>query len=252
MSFYFDNMLLVFFSFFRATGLILVTPFLGGKNIPMLLKVSLGFFLSFFSVCNLDYSIPLDGVFQVLVFAFGEILVGLLMGFSIAFIFSAADFAGSIISSESSLIASSAFDLNEKKNFTLIGKLYFYLIVVLIFVSGSHLKILYSYFQSFSIVPVGALLYEAVDIRYFLNLFSRIFILGLQVAIPIISINFLVNFSFSFLGKAVPKMNVFVSSFGVRILGAFAMLYFTVSLTINYFLSDITFISKRMLSLFGG
>jgi len=45
-----------------------------------------------------------------------------------------------------------------------------------------------------------------------------IFLVGVQIAGPIVAISFILLLTFSFLGRAVPQMNVFSESFSVRII----------------------------------
>ena len=58
----------------------------------------------------------------------------------------------------------------------------------------------------------------------------------MQIAAPIIAINFLVNMTFAVLGKVAPKVNVFITSFAVRILTGMAVLFATTGLIAHYIL----------------
>ena len=63
---------------------------------------------------------------------------------------------------------------------------------------------------------------------------SNAFILGVLMAAPFIALNFIINLSFAVLGKAVPKMNVFITSFGVRILAGLVLLLSSILLFSSY------------------
>ena len=67
---------------------------------------------------------------------------------------------------------------------------------------------------------------------------SRVFLIGTLIAAPFIAFNFLVNVSFAVLGKAVPKMNVFMTSFSVRILGGLVLLVASILLITSYILES--------------
>ena len=56
------------------------------------------------------------------------------------------------------------------------------------------------------------------------------------MAAPFIALNFLVNISFAVLGKAVPKMNVFITSFAVRIMCGLPLLISSILLITAYIL----------------
>ena len=70
---------------------------------------------------------------------------------------------------------------------------------------------------------------------------ATVFVIGILMAAPFIALNFLVNISFAVLGKAVPKMNVFITSFAVRIVCGLALLISSILLITAYVLDH----SKR-------
>ena len=74
--------------------------------------------------------------------------------------------------------------------------------------------------------------------REFVREVSRVFVIGTLMAAPFIALNFLVNVSFAVLGKAVPKMNVFMTSFSVRILGGLVLLVSSLLLLTSYILDN--------------
>jgi len=63
---------------------------------------------------------------------------------------------------------------------------------------------------------------------------SNVFVLGVLMAAPFIALNFIVNISFAVLGKAVPKMNVFITSFAVRIMAGLILLVSSLLLFSSY------------------
>jgi flagellar biosynthetic protein FliR len=58
-------------------------------------------------------------------------------------------------------------------------------------------------------------------------------------------LNFMINISFAVLGKAVPKMNVFMTSFSIRILSGLVLLVSSILLITSYILDG----SKRSVTI---
>jgi len=67
---------------------------------------------------------------------------------------------------------------------------------------------------------------------------AHVFVVGTLIAAPFIGLNFLINVSFAVLGKAVPKMNVFMTSFAIRILSGLVLLVSSILLISSYILEN--------------
>ena len=88
--------------------------------------------------------------------------------------------------------------------------------------------------MSFEILPIGSFFLTVNPTLEFVEEVKQVFILGTLIAAPFIALNFLINVSFAVLGKAVPKMNVFMTSFAIRILSGLVLLVSSILLITSY------------------
>lgn len=233
----------------RILGLVVLVPFFGGRVIPVQLRLALGAGLALFvypMVYNPDY-VP-EHPLVILFFLLTEVLMGILMGFAVRLVFYIAEFSGAIISMETSLTRSDVFDPLMQSHSTTVGTVLFYICVMLMFVTDVHHDVLRVFVESYRNVPVGGIVPVLKNVNEFAKATSSIFLVGLKIAAPIVALSFVINVTFAVLGKAVPKMNVFITSFPIKILGGLGLLFFSSGLIFQYFYHYVKAVPKLMAS----
>jgi flagellar biosynthetic protein FliR len=122
-----------------------------------------------------------------------------------------------------------------------ITTLLYYFSLLIFFVQGIHYDVIKAFVLSFEILPIGSFFLTANPTAEFVEEVTHVFVLGTLIAAPFIALNFLINISFAVLGKAVPKMNVFMTSFAIRILSGLVLLVSSILLITSYIIDH----SKR-------
>jgi flagellar biosynthetic protein FliR len=146
-----------------------------------------------------------------------EVLTGLLMGFAVRFLLYALEMAGEIIAVQIGLSLSSNIDPVTRNQATPPNTMLLSLGTILFLVTGAYQFCLVAFARSFEIFPPSAI-FEPQSINTVIASSGRIFLLAVQISAPLLAISFLVNMSFSVLGRAAPSLNVFMLSFPVQIL----------------------------------
>lgn len=234
--------------FTRAGGLLTLAPAFSGQNVPMPVRVALAFTLAtiFYSFVPTPAQVP--NHFLLFVLAIGhEFLVGLLMGMGVKLVFYTLEVAGQVMSTEIGFTMSSALDpVNQGQSSPLTSALS-YLGIVIFFAAGAHHLMLMAFARSFELVPAAAGGFNPKIADLVVNESGKIFLLAVQMAAPLIAINFLVNLSLALLSRAAPMINAFLLSMPIQILAGMTIFSMGIGLTAHYVLSALGGVPELML-----
>lgn len=233
--------------FLRATGMFLVMPVFSGNMIPAPVRIAISAILAYLLAPIFgDFGGVPGHWFIVVMQVIHEVLTGILMGFAVRFLLYALEMAGEIIAVQIGLSLSSNIDPVTRNQATPPNTMLQSLGTVLFLVTGAYQFCLVAFARSFEVFPPSAI-FDPQSINTVIAASGKIFMLAVQISAPLLAISFLVNMSFSVLGRAAPSLNVFMLSFPVQILAGLTVFSMTLGLTIQYILRDIQHLPESML-----
>ena len=219
----------------RTGAFFLGIPLFAGKLIPVRIRMAFGLMLSLLISPYVSADLGLSSHYVgVILLSINEICIGLLLAMMVRMVFFAVELAGFLISYEIGLMASNSINPLLGSTDATLSSLFYYFSLLIFFIVGIHHDVIKAFTLSFDLLPIGSFLLRTNPMLEYVGEVSNVFVLGVLMAAPFIALNFIVNVSFAVLGKAVPKMNVFITSFAVRILAGLLLLVSSILLFSSY------------------
>ena len=221
--------------FLRVIAFVVAWPIFGTQLLPAPVKVLLALVLSvaLFPVLKFQ-NVDLIKIGDELVFvAFREIVIGLFLGFLLKFFFFAVSITGEIMGISSGLSSAQLFNPAMGSQSNVLEQAHLIMATLFLLAMNGHHLFIQGLAQSFDLVPVSA-----IGIKYEsfanLSLFVRdAFFMGIKMAAPVIVTVFVTNLTMGLLGRAVPQINVMMTSFQVTILVAISVFFVSIPLFVN-------------------
>jgi len=217
----------LFIIFMRTSGIFINTPILSSQTIPLAVKATLSIILAYLvSVFILPiHSLPALSIALFVWLAITEIVIGLLIGIATSMVFSSIQFSGRLIDMVMGMHIASVLDPLTQQKQSLIGQLQYIIIILLFLTLNGHHLVIIALIKSFTLIPIGMLTFSDSFLTVFLTLFSKSFLIGVQLASPVMGTLFLVDFSLGIVARGVPQMNVFITGMPVKSLMGFFVLF---------------------------
>ena len=205
----------------RVFGMLVLTPFFSSLTIPFRVRAILAFFVAIIMVA-LTLSVPIRPEISLLPFILqlvGELFIGMAIGFIVAIYFASFAFAAELFSVQMGLSITMVFDPQAQIEVPVIGQL-FSLFAVLVFLGvGAHHHLLNGIWSTYTTLPVFEISRAAGPFAQGVaSAFSSMFGAALKIALPMISVAFLLSLSMGILARTAPQLNILMLGFPIQIL----------------------------------
>ncbi|CAG9619697.1 flagellar biosynthetic protein FliR [Sutcliffiella rhizosphaerae] len=241
----------------RVTAFFVTLPLFSYRNVPTTFKVGLGFFFALVMALSMDLPVlGIDGSYILLVLK--EMMVGLLIGLVAYMILAAIQIAGGFIDFQMGFAIANVIDPQTGIQSPIIGQFfYMFAMLLLLAVNGHHLMLdgIYYSYELISITQAWLPLGDEAVFELILQTVTKMFLIALQLAIPIVGVLFLVDVALGIVARAVPQLNVFVVGLPLKIGVSFITIIFslTILFTLFYKLFELMLHTMRsLMDLLGG
>lgn len=237
----FDVFLLVFV---RMTGLFVVAPIFGRRNIPAIFKIGFSFFIALIlvnttAVQAVKYD---DSLISYVLLVIKEFMVGLSIGFIAYLAFTAIYVAGEIIDMQIGFGIVNVIDPVSNIQVPITSNLYFIMSMLLFLSMNGHHVLIKALFDSFSTLPLGTAVFDASLTDELMNVFTTVFTTGFKIAAPIVAAILVADVALGTISRMVPQINIFVIGMPLKIIVGLLIII----ITIPVFISVMNVIFKTM------
>lgn len=226
-----DQFLIFILILIRLASFLYVAPFFNTKGIPGRIKIGLAFFISMIVyAANPSLSIEYNSMLGYSILVLREVLVGLILGALSLMSAQIIYFAGKTIDMDIGLSMAQLYDPTTRMQTGIMGNFYYYLIMLILVISGLHRYLIGAIVETFKVIPLGGAIFKASIFDIVLDFMSDYFIIGFRIALPVFAATLLLNCVLAILAKVSPQMNMFVVGMQLKIFVGIFVILVTISM----------------------
>lgn len=210
---------LFFLVFLRVGAIIMFMPVFDSKSIPLFFKVALAFTTSIvlFPMLDLDPLPVFNNIYAMGIKVMGEILIGLVIGFSVKLIFAGIQLAGQLAGYQMGMALANVMDPSSSQQVPLLAQ-FTNLFGLLIFIAiNAHHWFIKALMHSFQLVPPLKVNFSGSLMQHLIKMSGNMFVIGIQVGAPVIASLLITSVAFGLIARTVPQMNVFIVAMPLKI-----------------------------------
>jgi len=206
-----NDFVIVLFITLRVTSAFVSSPLYGNVAIPNQVKVLLSLVIAYMTFLTLpDKELHVEiTLWMLVVYSIKEVIIGLIMGYTLSIVFYGISFAGSIMGIEMGLSMAEVFNPIDSTSNNVIGDIiYFVALMIFLLIDGHH-YLVRGLVYSFRVIPLGHLNYSETMLNLLLRYSGAVFVIAVKIASPLMVTFFLVNIASGIITRIIPQMQVF-------------------------------------------
>ena len=229
--------------FIRILAMLATAPVFDNRTVQRRTRVGLAALIAILMMPLLPAP-PVLSSAQAIPVLIQQILVGVAMGFSMRLVFAAFEMAGDLLGLQMGLAFAQFIDPARGTQTPLIGSFLGVLAMLTFLVIDGHLLVIAAVVQSFELIPISANL-SVVNSQSITLAGSIMFMLALQISLPVMAAVLISNIVLGILARAAPQLNVMSIGFSITIGVGLWILW----VSLPYFIAGIDSAIGRLLSI---
>ncbi|MBV1918130.1 MAG: flagellar biosynthetic protein FliR [Sphingomonadaceae bacterium] len=209
----------------RTGAAMVAAPFFGAGTVPAQVRVIAAGALAVLICAWTPVQAP-DALFSVqgMLWVAGEVLIGLMLGFTLQIAFAAPVLAAEVIGGSMGMSMATAVDPNSGAQSPALGQ-YFTVVITLIFLSlGAHLQWMNLLVESYRVFPPGQTWLSPDKIAGIAAFATTMFTTAVAIALPVCLILLMVQIVTGVLSRSAPALNLFALGLPAGVLAGIAAL----------------------------
>lgn len=219
MAYWLDQFHVFLLVFLRVSALLVVAPIFGHRNWLARAKVGLAFMVAvvlFPMVADQPLDLP-TGPFAYAALMVREVLMGVVLGFTVLLLFVGIQFAGQLAGLQMGFGIVNVIDPQSSNQISIMGQFLNILAILLLLTLNGHHMILSGLVTSFETIPLGGVSFHDGLMLKLISITAQVFVIAIKISAPVLVALFLVTAAMGVLARTVPQMNVFMVGFPLQI-----------------------------------
>lgn len=206
--------------FARLGAILMLLPGFGEGSIPPRIRLAFALLFALALGPMLAGEMPAqpERPLQIAGLIINEVLIGLMIGSVARMFLASAAVAGQVIGQQTGLAMAQVFDPSQGQQGALMATFLNLTFMLLLFATNIHHLLLQAAQGSYSLFPVGQLPMIEDAAQWALNAFADAFMIGVQIASPLIVFGLVFYFGLGILSRLMPQAQIFFIAMPVNIM----------------------------------
>ena len=225
----------------RILGLFSSAPLFSVSNFPMMARVGMALAITILVAPVLPSHSMIDPFsYQGIASLFNQFIIGITIGFVMRIFFTAIEMTGDLIGVSMGMGFASFYDPPTHSQTQVVSQFFSTLLILLFINTDLHLLVIDTLIQSFYSVPIDQIGLNIKGFKDVAFLGSKIFSIGLQLSLPIVTALLITNIALGVLTKAAPQLNLFGIGFPITMAVGLTMMFVSLPYMTKPFIKTLT------------